>query len=146
MQLKNYLLMIPLVIAAAACDGVREDSNVDVREHEPLRFGMITGLKKEKADYYKKLHAEAWKGVLKTIEACNIRNYSIYLQEIDDKLYLFSYFEYIGDNFEEDMKKMAADSVTQQWWKETDPCQMPLPEAAAQRQIWLTMEEVFHTD
>lgn len=30
------------------------------------------------------------------------------------------------------MKKMAADSVTKRWWQETDPCQLPLPEAAAQ--------------
>lgn len=25
---------------------------------------------------------------------------------------------------------MAADSTTQRWWKETDPCQQPLPDAA----------------
>jgi len=111
-----------------------------------MRFGSITGLKPGKLAYYKKLHANAWPGVLKKIKECNIRNYSIYLQKIDSSYYLFSYFEYIGNDFDGDMKKMAADTTTKRWWKETDPCQQPLPEAAAQKKIWTNMEEVFHTD
>jgi L-rhamnose mutarotase len=43
-----------------------------------------------------------------------------------------------------DMKKMAADPETQRWWKETDPCQLPLPEAAAQGKIWSDCTEVYH--
>lgn len=146
MRIQHYILFISLVITMAACEHAPESSRNDAMKKRPMRVGMVTGLKKEKADYYKQLHADAWEGVLKTIEASNIRNYSIYLQEIDDKLYLFSYFEYVGENYEEDMKKMAADSVTQRWWAETDPCQIPLPEAAVQGDIWLQMEEVFHTD
>lgn len=113
---------------------------------EPLRFGMVTGIKQKKVDYYKELHANPWEGVLKTINKSNIENYSIYLQNIDKKFYLFSYFEYSGHDYAKDMKKMAADSVTQRWWQETDPCQIPLPAAAAKNQIWIQMEEVFHTD
>ncbi|MCH5598059.1 L-rhamnose mutarotase [Niabella ginsengisoli] len=82
----------------------------------------------------------------KKIKECNIRNYSIYLKKIDSKTYLFSYFEYTGNNFDADMKKMAADPNTQKWWKETDPCQLPLPDAASKNEIWSSMEEVFHTD
>jgi L-rhamnose mutarotase len=108
------------------------------------RYGMITGLKPDKIADYKKLHAAAWPGVLKTIKASNISNYSIYLKKIEDKYYLFSYFEYTGDNFDRDMKKMAADSTTQKWWRETAPMQLPLPEAAAEGQTWTGMEEVFH--
>lgn len=115
-------------------------------KQEPLRFGMVTGIKPDKIDYYKELHANTWGGVLKKIKECNIENYSIYLQKIEDKYFLFSYYEYVGDNYEEDMKKIAADTTTQRWWRETDPCQIPLPEAAAQNQIWTTMEEVFHKD
>lgn len=112
----------------------------------PLRFGSVTGLNPEKAAYYRKLHTETWPGVLKMIHECNIRNYSIYQHEIDGKLYLFSYYEYIGNDYEADMKKMAADTVTQRWWRETDPCQIPLPEAAADNKIWTDMEEVFHAE
>ncbi|WP_316827336.1 L-rhamnose mutarotase [Pedobacter miscanthi] len=95
------------------------------------RYGSITGLKPEKIADYKKLHAAAWPGVLKKISECNIKNYSIYLKEIEGKTYLFSYFEYTGSDFASDMKKMAADKTTQRWWKETAPMQIPLPNAAA---------------
>lgn len=113
---------------------------------EPKRVGMVTGLKPEKAAYYKELHADTWAGVLAAIKQYNIRNYSIYVKEIDGKLYLFSYYEYIGDDYDADMKRIAADTTTQRWWQETDPCQLPLPEAAANGEIWTAMEEVFHTD
>lgn len=115
-------------------------------DNPPRRVGMVTGLKPEKAAYYKALHAEAWDGVLAAIKQYNIRNYSIYVKEIDGKLYLFSYYEYIGDDYEADMKRIAADTTTQRWWGETDPCQLPLPEAAENGVIWTPMEEVFHTD
>jgi L-rhamnose mutarotase len=105
---------------------------------------MVTGLKAEKIAYYKQLHANAWPGVLKKIKECNIRNYSIYLQKIEGKYFLFSYFEYVGKDMKADMAKMAADTTTQRWWKETDPTQNPLPEAAAQKKQWQNMEEVFH--
>ena len=42
------------------------------------------------------------------------------------------------------MKKMAADPETVRWWKETDPCQQPLPEAVARGKIWSDAQEVFH--
>lgn len=112
----------------------------------PMRYGMVTGLKPEKIEQYKKLHASPWPEVQKRISECNIQNYSIYLQKIDNQYFLFSYFEYSGSDFDADMKKMAADTTTQRWWRETDPCQMPLKEALAKHQIWTSMEEVFHQD
>lgn len=138
--MKRYILLVFFV--GVFFTGCKEKAaSVDVK-----RFGSVTGLKPEKLDYYKKLHANAWPSVLKKIKECNIRNYSIYLQKIGDAYYLFSYFEYAGSDFDADMKKMADDPDTQKWWKETDPCQQPLPETAAKKQIWTNMEEVFHTD
>ena len=110
------------------------------------RYASITGLHPEKIARYKELHAAAWPGVLKQIKQSNIQNYSIYLKEIDGKHFLFSYFEYTGNDFDADMKKIAADEETQRWWKETEPTQMPLPDAAAKGEIWSSMEEVFHED
>lgn len=110
------------------------------------RYGMVIGLKPEMMAEYKELHANAWPGVLKQIDACNIRNYSIYLGEIEPgKYYLFSYFEYCGDDFEGDMNKMADDETTRKWWKRTDPCQVPVP-TRKEGEFWMNMEEVFHTD
>ena len=70
-----------------------------------------------------------------------ISNYSIYLKDG----YLFAYFEYDGEDFEEDMKKMAADEATQRWWKETDPCQEKMA-GASDAEWWSDMEEVYHLD
>jgi len=112
----------------------------------PKRFGAVIGVKPEKLDEYVKLHAETWPGVLKTIRDCNIRNYSIYLGKLDDgKQYLFAYYEYTGDDFAADMKKMGDDPVTQDWWKVTDPCQIPQKNRKP-GEHWMTMREVFHTD
>ncbi len=110
------------------------------------RYGMVLGLKEEKIPYYKELHAAVWPDVLAMITACNIRNYSIYLRKLPDgKHYLFSYFEYIGKDFDADGARMAADPTTQKWWQECMPCQEPLPERA-EGDWWAGMEEVFHQD
>jgi len=102
---------------------------------------MVCGIKPDRMEEYKKLHADAWPDVLKGIKECNIRNYSIYLK---DEL-LFSYFEYVGDDFKADMDKMAADPVTQKWWDVCKPCMEPL-ETRAEGEWWADMEEIFHTD
>jgi L-rhamnose mutarotase len=110
------------------------------------RFGWVIGLRPEKVDEYKRLHAAAWPEVLKMIQACHIRNYSIYLRRLDDgKPYLFSYLEYTGADFAADMAKMAADPVTQRWWSFCKPCQQPL-DSRLEGEWWSDMEEVFHAD
>ena len=137
-------VLIPLIVAVAAVALVRKSSGSSAERGE--RYGMVIGVKPEKIDYYKKLHAAAWPGVLAKIKECHIRNYSIYLREVEKGQYLlFSYFEYTGDDFAADMAKMAADPETQRWWKETDPCQSPIP-TRGEKEFWSRMEEVFHAD
>jgi len=109
----------------------------------PQRHAWITGLKPEKADYYRQLHADPWPGVNRMLKECHIRNFSIHEGEIEGKRYLFAYLEYTGADFDADMRKMAADPETQRWWKETDPCQSPLPPAAAQGKIWTDLRELY---
>lgn len=132
------------VLAATAAGLVREASGGPSGRVE--RYGMVIGVKPDKIEFYKKLHAAAWPGVLAKIKECNIRNYSIYLREIEKGQYLlFSYFEYTGNDFAADMAKMAADPETRRWWAETDPCQSPIP-ARGPKEFWSRMEEVFHSD
>ncbi len=110
------------------------------------RYGSVIGVRAEKLDEYKRLHAAVWPGVLSKIRDCNIRNYSIYLRKLPDgKHYLFSYLEYTGSNFAADMAKMAADPLTQKWWDVCMPCQEPLADRGA-GEWWADMEEVFHQD
>ena len=141
----NRILIIAAFCMLAACKpSAAPPSGASEPANPPQRFAWVTGLNPEKADYYEKLHADPWPAVLKNITDCNIRNYSIYKREIDGKFYLFSYLEYIGDDFDADMKKMAADPEVRRWWKETDPCQLPLPDAVAKGGMWSDVEEVFH--
>jgi len=109
------------------------------------RYASVIGLRAEKLEEYKKLHAAVWPDVLKMIKTCHIRNYSIYLRQINGQHYLFAYFEYTGDDFAADMAKMAADPTTQRWWSVCKPCQQPLADRSPD-EWWTTMEEVFHQD
>lgn len=104
------------------------------------RFGQIAKVRPEKENYYRQLHANPWPGVLKTISDCNIKNYSIYIR---DGL-AFSYFEYVGLDYDADMAKMAADPVTQEWWDECVPCLEPVETAPEDATSWAVMDEVFY--
>jgi len=110
------------------------------------RYGSVIGVKQETLDEYKKMHAEPWPEINAQLKDSNIQNYSIYLTEFPDgNHYLFSYFEYVGDDFEADMKKMAEDPKTKEWWSHTDPMQIPLSNKKPD-EWWKNMEEVYHLD
>jgi len=79
------------------------------------RYGQIIRVLPEKLEEYKELHKNVWPDVLEQIHRSNIRNYTIYY---NDGL-LFSYYEYIGDDYEKDM---------------------------APGEFYRIAEEVFHTD
>jgi len=107
------------------------------------RYGFVIEAVPEKVEEYTRLHADPWLGVLKTIRECNIRNYSIFFRETEPgKMLMFSYFEYTGNDYDADMKKMAADPVTQEWWKVCVPCVKPV-ELSGEGELWATMEQVF---
>ena len=140
--MNRFFLLASFLFILLASDGKAQSAN----SASIQRFGMVTGVRPEKIAYYRQLHGAPWPGVLKKIRECHIQNYSIYLQKMQGKYFLFSYFEYTGRDFDGDMKKMGADSTTRRWWKETNPMQLPLPEAIAKKQIWTNMKEVFHTN
>lgn len=105
------------------------------------RYGQVIKVKPEFLEKYKALHANPWPEVNEMIKKCNITNYSIYYKDG----YLFSYWEYVGEDYEADMAKMAADPKIQEWWKETDPC-VEIVDSAAPGEKWARMEEVYHLD
>lgn len=105
------------------------------------RFGSVIRLRPEKEAEYRELHAAVWPAVLDQIQRSGIRNYTIFLR---DGL-LFSYFEYVGEDFDADLAAMAKDPETQRWWTLTDPCQQPV-QSAAEGEWWAPLEEVFHAD
>jgi L-rhamnose mutarotase len=105
------------------------------------RYGSVIGLRPEKLEEYKRLHANVWPEINKMIKDCNISNYSIYYKDG----YLFSYFEYTGKDYDADMAKMAADPTTQKWWAVCMPCQKPL-DTRKEGEWWADMEEFYHLD
>ena len=113
------------------------------REPHMQRMGRVIKLKPEVIPEYKRIHAAVWPEVLKAIRDSNIRNYTIFLKEPEN--ILFAYWEYHGTNFEIDMRKMAHVPRMQEWWKITDPMQVPF-ETRKDGEWWADMEDVFHTD
>ncbi len=110
------------------------------------RVGWVAKVRPDKLDQYVTLHAAAWPGVLDMIAECQIRNYSIYVKELPDgHHYLFSYFEYMGDDLDADMKKMAAHKETQRWWAVCKPCLEPI-EDLPPGEVWAPMDQVFFTN
>ena len=82
------------------------------------RIGEVIKIRPECLEAYKEHHANPWPGINEMIKECNIQNYSIFQRGE----YLFAYYEYVGEDFDADMDKMAQDPITQQWWKHTKPC------------------------
>ena len=107
------------------------------------RVAQIIRLKPEAIEEYKRIHADVWPGVLAQIGTSKIKNYSIFLREPENLL--FAYFEYHGQDLAADMKRMADDPSTQEWWKITDPMQTAL-DTVSEGQWWAPTEEVFHLD
>lgn len=107
------------------------------------RMGLVVGLKASTVVEYKRIHAAVWPEVLQAIRASNIRNYTIFLKEPEN--ILFAYWEYHGTDFAADMESMKSVPRMRDWWKITDPMQVPF-ETRREGEWWARLENVFHTD
>lgn len=107
-----------------------------------MRVGMVIGLRPERMEEYKELHADSNPGVRDLLRKYNVRNFSIFLHRIDGKWHEFGYYEYTGDDFEGDMARMDAEPRTREWLKVCDPMQLPLEG----EESWAVMDEVYHND
>ena len=110
------------------------------------RFGWFGKLKPDMVEKYVDLHANPWPAVIERNSSCHLQNYSIFHKMLPSgEHYLFSYVEYTGDDFEADMKRMAADPEIQRWWDECKPCFDRL-EDLPPGEVWSEMEEVFYQE
>lgn len=103
------------------------------------RVGMVVGIQPDKIAQYKQLHADSNPGVRDLLSKYHMKNFSIYLQQIEGKWYEFGYYEYTGKNYEADMAQMGKEPRTIEWLKVCDPLQIPLPGAKG----WTQMERVY---
>lgn len=104
----------------------------------PPHYTSIIKLRPEFTERYQALHRNTFPGVLKRIALCNILNYSIFLHEN----ILFSYYDYCGNNYENDMAAMA-DDITRDWWSLTDPMQEPLPDRKG-GEWWASCDDLYY--
>ena len=105
------------------------------------RYAMAVRLKKEKKEFYIENHANVWPEVLEKISESKIKNYSIFAQ--GDRL--FAFFEYHGNNFEEDMTKMKENEKFKEWEKLHESMFRPL-EHQDKFEGWVELEEIFRND
>mgnify|MGYP001556223052 CR=1 FL=1 len=62
---------------------------------QPVRVGMVIGIKPDKITAYEALHAASNSGVRDLLAKYHMHNFSIYIHRLDDgKFYLFGYYEY----------------------------------------------------
>ena len=107
-----------------------------------IRYGMACRLRPDKRAEYLRLHSDVWPGVEEMISRCGIRNFTIFIRGD----VLFRYYEYVGDDWDADQARMAADPVTRDWWSHTDPCQIGFDSDAADGARWQALDEVWHQD
>ena len=134
-------LILTLLLVLVGCQSAR----VECQSGQSIqRYGSVIGVKAEALEKYKALHANPWPEINAKLKDVNIQNYSIYLTQFPDgNHYLFAYFEYTGEDFAADMKRMGDDPKTKEWWSHTDPMQLPL-ENRKEGDWWKGMEEVYH--
>ncbi|MDO9396671.1 MAG: L-rhamnose mutarotase [Herbiconiux sp.] len=104
------------------------------------RHALVVGVEPSLREEYLRLHAAVWPQVEATLSASNITNYSIFVRGD----LLVAYYEYVGDDHEADMARIAADPVTREWWTHTDPCQVPLFADQPEGERWAPLTEVWH--
>lgn len=111
----------------------------DINRPRGKRLGLVSELVRDKELSYRTLHQTNWPGVIDQMRRSHYRNWTTFLCEIEKRLLLFTYVEYVGQNRQGDDEAMAKDPVTQRWWTHTQPCIQPVDSS---ENAWLEMLKV----
>ena len=90
------------------------------------RFGLVIKARPNKIKKYQKLHSDKEPGVRKLLSKYHITNFSIFKVKINKTIFLFGYYEYVGNNYKKDILKMNNEPEIIKWLSICDPCQIPL--------------------
>lgn len=118
------------------------ETNIDQNWHENVkRVGMVVKVKKENLEAYKKLHSDSNAGVRHLLTKYNMRNFSIFLDQLaDGDWYEFGYYEYWGIDLESDMEKLNAEPENSKWLELCDHMQEGIfPEQKG----WKIMDRIY---
>ncbi len=137
------LLLIVLMVTGCMQkeSGTDKNSKANEATTDIKRVGMVIKLKPEYMEEYKALHADSNSGVRDLLVKANMRNFSIFLHQLDDgNYYEFGYYEYHGNDFEADMATLAKEDRNIEWLRVCDPMQVPLDGYDG----WAEMEQVYY--
>jgi len=135
-----FVLCTFLVLNSCAVKEQKDNSEVN---KVTKRISMVIGIKTDKIEEYKKLHADSNSGVRDLLSKYNMHNFSIFLKQLDNgKWYLFGYYEYTGNDYEADMASLDKEKRNIEWLEMTDPMQIPLNGESS----WTKMEKVYYNE
>ena len=133
------ITLITLLLFGLGCSGGAPIEPGRAAEKPVKRVGMVVGIQPNMIEQYKDLHADSNPGVRDLLSKYHIHNFSIYLEQIGEQWYEFGYYEYTGDDYDDDMAQLAREPRNIEWLKMCDPMQIPLPGAEG----WKQMERVY---
>lgn len=139
--MKNLILIcfvFPLIVTCS-----HKEECIEKKWHKNVqRIGMVVKIKKERVEEYKKLHADNNAGVRHLLTKYNMRNFSIFLVQLaDGEWYEFGYYEYWGDDLEDDMVKLDDEPENKKWLELCDPMQEGiLPDQKG----WKVMDRIYY--
>ena len=140
-NMNTLFCLAALILAISFSCNTGEE--VASNKKEVKRIGMVIKIKPECIEEYKAVHADSNAGVRDLLIKANMRNFSIFLHQLDDgNWYEFGYYEYTGDDFEADMAKLAKHPRNIEWLKVCDSMQIPLEGY----DNWAEMEQVYYNN
>lgn len=101
------------------------------------RFGTVTKVKPGRLTEYIRLHNEIPDEVVAAAHQYGLRNFNIYYWNG----LLFSYFEYVGENFKADMIEKNSLPAMRRWRMVCDDC---FERMEGQEEFDISMEQIFH--
>ena len=133
------------LFAFIACSSGNKQRNQQKKEDsanpETKKVGMVIKIDSAKIDQYLALHSDSNPGVRDLLRKYHLRNFSIFMTQLDDgNYYEFGYYEYIGSDFEKEMVVFDSESRNKEWLKICDPMQIPLKGEKS----WKIMEQIYY--
>ncbi|MFJ8009454.1 L-rhamnose mutarotase [Streptomyces fagopyri] len=106
----------------------------------PARRASVVGVRPGKREEHLALHRAVWPDAERKLTECTMRDYSVCV--FGD--IRFAYYEYVGEDHEADMRRIADDRVSQERWTHTDPCRARIAEERDPGAPWRPVDEVWH--
>lgn len=134
------LLLLLLTGIIFGCHQKSGEKNEGKLNPEMKRIGMVIKIDSSRITEYLALHVDSNPGVRDLLVKYHLRNFSIFMTQMDDgNYYEFGYYEYTGNSFEADMTNLDAEPRNKEWLKVCDPMQIPLKGETS----WKKMKQVY---